>query len=249
MTGEGPIYVYGVVSTTPSLTLPEDGVTNAATRVVESDGLAAVVSTVPGERLRVRRRDLDAHLHAVEQLFEQTTVLPCRFGTVLDSEEDVRRHLLEARRDELQGLLQGLDGRVQMNVKAEYDEPEVLREIVASNPSIARLRERAKGLGDAAYYENIRLGELITEQLSRRRGDDAERIYARLASLATDIVSDEDDAPALLVLKASFLVERKRLDRFDKELEALAKQDAPTMRYEAFGPLPPTAFVSLGREG
>jgi Gas vesicle synthesis protein GvpL/GvpF len=249
MTGEGPIYVYGVVSTTPSLTVPEEGVTNAATRVVESDGLAAVVSTVPGERLRVRRRDLDAHLHAVEQLFEQTTVLPCRFGTVLDSEEDVRRHLLEARRDELQGLLESLDGRVQMNVKAEYDEPEVLREIVASNPSISRLRERVKGLGDAAYYESIRLGELITEQLSIRRGVDAERIYARLASLATDVVSDEDDTPALLVLKASFLVERKRLDGFDKELEAMAKQDAPTMRYEAFGPLPPTAFVSLGREG
>jgi hypothetical protein len=248
MPGDGPIYVYGVVSTAQSLELPEDGVTNAATRVVESDGLAAVVSTVPGERLRVRRRDLDAHLHTVERLFEQTTVLPCRFGTVLASEEDVRRHLLEARRDELHRLLEGLDGQVQMNVKAEYDEPEVLREVVASDPRIARLRERAKGLGDAAYYENIRLGELITEQLSLRRGGDAQRILARLERLATDAVTDEDDAP-LLVLKASFLVERKRVDGFDKELEALAKQDAPTMRFEAVGPLPPTAFVSLGREG
>ena len=249
MTGDGPIYVYGVVSTTQSLDLPKDGVTNAATRVVESDGLAAVVSTVPGERLRVRRRDLDAHLHAVEQLFEQTTVLPCRFGTVLASEDDVRRQLLEARRDELHALLEGLDGRVQMNVKAEYDEPEVLREVVASNPRIARLRERAKGLGDAAYYENIKLGELITEQLSIRRGGDAERIYGRLAPLANDVMINVDEAPALLVLKASFLVERKRLEKFDQELEALAKQDAPTMRYEAVGPLPPTAFVSLGREG
>ena len=120
---------------------------------------------------------------------------------------------------------------------------------MASDARIARLRERAKGLGDAAYYENIRLGELIAEHLSARRGNDAQRIFARLAPLATEVVGDEDESPALLVLKASFLVERKRLDSFDEELEALAKQDAPVMRYEAVGPLPPTAFVSLGREG
>ncbi len=249
MPGDRPIYVYGVVSTRPPITLPGDGVANAATRMVECNGLSAVVSSVPGERLRVRRRDLDAHLHALEQLFDQTTVLPCRFGTVLPSEEDVRRHLLEARRDELNALLKRLAGRAQMNVKAEYDEPEVLREVVASDARVARLRERAKALGDAAYYENIRLGELITEGVSARRGNDAQRIYARLAPLATEIVGDEDEASALRVMKASFLVERKQLNRFDAELEALAKEDAPVIRYEAVGPLPPTAFVSLGREG
>jgi hypothetical protein len=249
MIGDEPIYVYGVVSTSASISLPADGVASAAPRLVESDGLAALVSTVPTERLRVRRKDLHAHLRALEQVFEQTTVLPCRFGTVLPSEDDVRRHLLDARRDELHGLLEALAGRAQMNVNASYDEPEVLREVVASEPRIAQASERTKKLGDAAYYESIRLGELVTARLSTRRSDDAERIHVRLARLATEVVADERDTDALLVLKESFLVERKLLDRFDAELELLAKEEAPTIRFELFGPLPPTAFVSLGQEG
>ena len=249
MIGDEPIYVYGVVSTGASISLPADGVASAAPRLIESNGLAALVSSVPTERLRVRRKDLHAHLRALEEVFEQTTVLPCRFGTVLPSEDDVRRHLLDARREELYGLLEALAGRAQMNVKASYDEPEVLREVLASEPGIASARERAKKLGDAGYYENIRLGELVTASLSARRSDDAERIHARLAPLATDVVADARDAEALLVLKASFLVERTLLERFDAELESLAKQEAPTIRFELVGPLPPTAFVSLGQEG
>jgi hypothetical protein len=224
-------------------------VASEATRLIESDGLAALVSSVPAERLRVRRSDLHAHLRAIEALFEQTTVLPCRFGTVLGSEDDVRQHLLEARRQELHSLLKALAGRVQLNVKAVYDEPEVLREVVAADPGIATARDRAKALGDAAYYENIRLGELVTARLSARRADDVERIHARLARLAEDVVADSRDGDAMLVLKASFLVERKLTDRFDSELESLASEEGPAIRFELVGPLPPTAFVSLGQEG
>jgi hypothetical protein len=197
----------------------------------------------------VRRSDLHAHLRAIEALFEQTTVLPCRFGTVLASEDDVRQHLLDARRKELHSLLEALAGRVQLNLKAVYDEPEVLREVVAADPGIANARERAKALGDAAYYENIRLGELVNARLSARRAGDAERIHARLARLAEDVVADSRDGDAMLVLKASFLVERKLTGRFDKELESLANEEAPSIRFELVGPLPPTAFVSLGQEG
>jgi hypothetical protein len=224
-------------------------VASEATRLVESNGLAALVSSVPAERLRVRRSDLHAHLRAIEEVFEQTTVLPCRFGTVLASEDDVRRHLLDARREELHGLLQRVEGHAQLNVKAVYDEPEVLREVVAADPSIAGASERAKGLGDAAYFQNIQLGELIAGRLAGRRADDAERIHARLAPLAVDVVFDTDDRDPLLVLKASFLVERKLVERFDTALESLVQEEAPAIRFELVGPLPPTAFVSLGQEG
>jgi gas vesicle protein GvpL/GvpF len=204
---------------------------------------------VPEERLRVRRKDLHAHLRTLEEVFEQTTVLPCRFGTVLASEEDVRQHLLEARREELRGLLERVDGHAQLNVKAVYDETEVLREVVASDPSIAGASARARGLGDAAYFENINLGEQVAARLAGRRADDAERIHARLAPLAKDVVVDTDDGDPLLVLKASFLVARKQVDRFDRELESVTQQEAPTIRFELVGPLPPTAFVSLAQEG
>jgi len=248
MTGEGPIYVYGVVSSGADVAPPTSGVADAATRLVESNGLAAVVSTVPGDRLRVRRRDLMAHLHALEEVSAQTTVLPFRFGTVLPSEADVERELLQARAEELHELLERFADAVQVNVKATYDETEVVRELVSSNPEIARARERAKKLGDAGYYENIRVGELVAGGLAARRAADAERLQGSLAALASDVAADPVDDGGLLVMKTSFLVDRSGLEGFDAELEAVAAREAPVIRFESFGPLPPAAFVSLGQE-
>jgi hypothetical protein len=40
-------------------------------------------------------------------------------------------------------------------------------------------------------------------------------------------------------------VERGRLERFDEALDELASREGPRLRFESFGPLPPTAFASL----
>src|SRR5438132_446961 len=76
--------------------------------------------------------------------------------------------------------LSRLDGRVQMNVKVSYEEEAVLGEIVAGEPEIARLRRATAAAGDAAYYDNIRLGELVAAALAARRAQDAERLFAHL---------------------------------------------------------------------
>jgi Gas vesicle synthesis protein GvpL/GvpF len=157
--------------------------------------------------------------------------------------------LLDARAEELHALLDRLTGRAQLNVKASYDEDAVLREVVASQPEVARARERVRALGNAAYYENIRLGELVAGTLAARQADDAERIHARLASVAAEAVPEPVDPGGLLVLKTAYLVARQQLDRFDAELESLAASEAPAILFESFGPLPPTAFVTLRQEG
>jgi hypothetical protein len=238
-----PIYVYGVVRSGSVEAAPAEGVADAPTELIEQDGLAALVSKLPAERLRARRRDLTRHLRALEETFAETTVVPCPFGTVLPSEELVKTLLLEARRDELLGLLERLEGRVQMNVKAAYDEGEILREIVSAEPEIARLRQRTSQLGEAAYYDSIRLGQLVAAALERHRARDAESVLGRLLPEAEDAVSEQTGD--LVVLKASFLVARGRLERFDRGLDELASIEGPRVRFESFGPLPPTAFASL----
>jgi hypothetical protein len=243
-----PVYVYGVVPGAAGLSLTAPGIADRPLEVVEHDGVAAVVSELPAGDLRVRRRDLDAHLRSLEQIFDQTTVVPCSFATVMSSREDVERELLAARREELEALLRRLEGHVQMNVKAEYDEQAVLQRVVAEEPEIARARERARALGDAAHFENIRLGELVAGVIAARRAADAERIAARLVATAADSVVEPADRE-LLVFKGSFLVARDRLGGFDAELESLAAAEANLMRFESFGPLPPTAFAVLEQGG
>ena len=84
------------------------------------------------------------------------------------------------------------------------------------------------------------LGEFAA--LAARRAQDAERLFAHLARETEAAVADE--AGDLLVLKASFLVAGKRRKRFEKAVETLAAENAPLLRFEEVGPLPPTAFVT-----
>jgi gas vesicle protein GvpL/GvpF len=236
-------YVYGVVAARDAPDLSLDGVAGAPVDVVPEGGLAALVSPVPQGTFRVRRRDLFSHLRVLEEAFAEATVVPCAFGMVLPSEDAVRSEFLGARADELHGLLRRLDGFVQLNVRASYDEDVVLREIVAADPAIADLREQVRVLGDAGYHARIALGERVAAALAVRREQDGRALYERLSKRAAEVSVDgpgEQD-----VLKASFLVARKQVRAFDDELDAIARTEAPRLRLDTFGPLPPAAFVSL----
>ena len=162
-------YVYGVVAADSIPELELTGVADAPVRVVRGRDVAALVSLLPQEQLRVRRRDLHGHLRVLEQAFAETTIVPCAFGMVLGSEGAVRAEFLDARHDDLLALLQHLDGFGQLNVRVSYDEDVVLREIVAADPTIARLREQTRGLGDEGHHARIRLGELVAASLASVR--------------------------------------------------------------------------------
>ena len=241
-----PVYVYGVVPAEASVSVGEPGVAGNPVEVVAHDGVAAVLSDFPPHDPRVRRRDLRAHLRTLELVLEQTVVAACPFGTVFGSRSDVEERFLAPRRDELRRLLERLEGHVQVNVKAEYDEEAVLRELAGNDDEIAASRARARTMGPAAYYENIRLGELVSARLAERRASDREQILARLSEPAADAAPDPPDGDQLVVFKGSFLVDRDRLPEFDAALEHLAAAEADRLRFEEIGPLPPTAFARLG---
>jgi hypothetical protein len=234
------VYFYGVIPRAGVKRLESEGIGGAAVETVEHDDLAALVSPMPASA-RVSRRDLQRHLKILEEAFAQTTILPCPFGTVVASRDDVVESVLAPRRQQLLEAMKRLSGRVQMNVKAVYVEDAVMRELVEDNNEIARLRERTRILGDAGYYERIHLGELVAAALANRREVDGKRILRELSRHADDVVAEDDESAAL---KASFLVARDSLDGFDGVLEKLARSEQPALRFEAIGPLPPTAFAA-----
>lgn len=235
-------YVYGVVGSGTLQAVNSDGVSGSSVEIVDGDGVAALVSDLPSRDLRVRRTDLRRHLDVIEEAFRATTILPCRFGTVVESRNDVHDELLAYRREDLLAGLAELKGRVQLNVKATYDEDLLLAAIVARDPQIARLRDATRALGEGAYAERLQLGELVAAAVADQRDTDAARILDTLARKADAVALDEPTPDG--ALKASFLVERSRLRKFDKSLEDVAAQEQPRLRFDVIGPLPPTAFAS-----
>src|SRR5918998_797649 len=140
---ETGVYVYGIAPATADLrpeSLQGVGEAPGAVRVVDASGLAALVSDVPAGWTGARREDVEAHDHVLSQTIETSTIVPMRFGVVLDSDDHVRRDLLERHGDEIRALIERVDGRVQMSVKAFYVEEALLRATLARNPGLKRRR-------------------------------------------------------------------------------------------------------------
>jgi hypothetical protein len=236
------VYVYAFVRAGALKRFRHEGVGNADATVVEGDGIAAIVSPVKTMDMKLKRRDLHRHLGVIESAFQSTTVIPCAFGTIVESPAELEDGVLVGARDDLLEGFERLDGTVQMNVKATYDEEELLREIVATDPQVLELRERTRGAGEAAHADRVLLGEIVAARIDERTERDAARLVEALASRSVDVALEPADRGA--ALKASFLVERKSLGRFESALEEIARAEQPLLRFEAIGPLPPTAFAA-----
>jgi hypothetical protein len=160
----------------------------------------------------------------------------------------VRAELLDAHREALEAQLEEMSGKVEMNVKAIYDEGAVLREVLAENRDIARAKEKLQGSSDdATYYARIDLGERIVAALEQKRAADDQDIVDRLAprALAVEVGQPMHERMAV---NASFLVTEDGLDEFNAELDRIAESHGGRLRFKATGPLPPHSFVELGLE-
>jgi hypothetical protein len=241
----GAQVVYGVVRGDARLDELPEGIAGAPVRVVGSGALGALVSTVEGPEVRATRRDLISHSRVLERALASGPVLPLRFGTVLADEASVVSDLLEPRREELTTLLARFERKVELRVKGFYRDEELLREVVAADPGIARLREATRGVPEAAGYgARLRLGEAVARAVEAVRARDAGEIVGRLRGLADDVALDEEPREGVAVA-ASFLVERDRVWAFDEAMDELARRHEGRIRFKYLGPLPPHSFVSL----
>ena len=247
MTADQPgtaVYVYGIVPAAETIEVESPGVGEAGggVRSVVQGAIAALVSDVEAGPLAAAR-GLRGHWGVLEEAVSKTTVLPVRFGTVLESETVLLEEYLGARHDQLAAQLEELAGKVQLTVKGFYDEERLLRGVVERSPAVARLSQGVRGKPEAAtYYDRIRLGELVAGEVEQARESDAALVLGRLEPLALaarrEPPSTRDGA-----VHAAFLVERGRIDEFSRAVSELAAEVEGRMQLRYLGPLPPYSFT------
>jgi Gas vesicle synthesis protein GvpL/GvpF len=207
--------------------------------------IAALVSG-PGTREhqsegRALRRDLRAHEQAVRRAMEIGTILPVSFGTIFEDDRQVVDELLKPNADELAALLDEFEGLVELTVKAELVEDQVLRGLLERDAELRAWRDAASFGGTD---EQIAFGQALAGSVEGEARQRAERLLPRLASLARN-VRVTAEARGLTILKASFLVDKRKIRQFDAAVEKLASESAPLVHFDYVGPLPPYSFVSL----
>jgi Gas vesicle synthesis protein GvpL/GvpF len=233
-------YVYGVVPKSAGRKISARGVQGADVAPVEHERLTALTSTLQSATLDAR--DLRAHWRVLEEAFQQGVVLPVRFGTVVESEDAVRREVLDPNADRLSELMEQMSGLVQLNLKGLYDEERLLKAIVASNPKVARLRERVRAQrATAPTPEQLALGQLVDQEIPRWQEADRASVRETLASFAVAVREDEVAHPS--AFSVAFLVKRDAMDDFGRGVAALRESFGDRIELRFTGPLPPFSFA------
>jgi len=246
----GNTYLYGVVRwPRPKGGFAGEGVGDPPrpVRVVGSGTVAALVSYVWAEEVsdqnvRALRRDMKAHSAVLNRVAAEITVLPVRFGVVLPSDGVLVERFLEPRRAELDEMLTRLEGCIELTLRATYLEDQVLREVAARHPELAGAGGgRARSL---AYESRIEAGRQVASAIEGLADADAHWLLESLSPVVRH-VQTRKPLTELNVINASFLVERRQLEKFDRRLEKIHNEVGHRMQLDCIGPLPPFSFVDL----
>jgi len=239
------IYVYGILPADVELTseMPGVGDPPGQVRVVQSDGLAALVSEVDVTRPLGSPEDLRVHKEILDASATELPVLPLRFGAVLASEDAVAEELLAANHDEFATAISELDGRAEYVVKGRYIEQAVLDEVLSGNKRAARLADKIRGKNpDATRDARIQLGEMINEGVSAKREEDT-RVLGNamkghcVASVVREPTHELDAA------HVAFLVDTDKEDDMERVIENLAHDWQGWIEVRLIGPMAAYDFV------
>ena len=239
-----PSYVYGVVAADTVLPAGLRGLgPSGKVSLVRQGKVAAVVGDVPTDRPLGTRDDLMTHESVVDAVAGATTILPMRFPAVVE-QEGVVEELLSPNEEFFLQVLAELEGRVQFTLKGRYEQEIVLREVIEEDQEIRALQERVSALPeDAAYYDRVKLGELVVAALEQRREVDATELYEQLETIAVAVAPHQPIQPED-VIDAALLIDRADVEAFGQVVDRLGEAWSGRIRFRLLGPLAPYDFVS-----
>ena len=216
------LYLYAIAESTrvPDLR----GLRGAPLKAVGEAGLFAIASEHDELRVEPSEDDLWAHEHVVEDLMDNGSVLPMRFGSALASEDEVLE-VLARRRQDFEAALERVRGAVELSVRvaiaAEPDDSE--------NDSKDR---EEQGPGTAYLLERL--------HRERHQSKATTRVLETLESLARASTGWSGELRRRQ-WKAAYLVSHDRIDAFTEQVNLLDAElgDATVL---CTGPWPPYSF-------
>jgi Gas vesicle synthesis protein GvpL/GvpF len=242
-------YLYCVTRSQPFVgngsRFQAEGIAGRPARLVSEADLAAIVSDSPQDEYDITHENVTAHERVVEAAMQKTDVLPVSFGTVASSDQEIRDQLLKREADELREQLEWVTNRVEMGVKALWEQNALFARITTEDSTIQELRDQIVGTTPEETYDlRLQLGELTDAAIQQIREQDAAVVLDTLSPLAVDTRTN-DVITDMMIVNASFLVDRNQVQTFIDNVNALQRDQAGLMTVQLAGPLPPYNFVSI----
>src|SRR4029078_12711433 len=198
-------------------------VDEARVRRIEVEGIAAAVGEVALDRPPGRRADLMAHSKVVDALADSGVVVPVQFGSGLGVRDSVSQEFLAANGEHFAHLLSVLEGTTEFILRETYDEEHWRGGVVRGDPGFADLHRHTRDLPPGTPHPDlVRLGELVSAALERKRAYDTDLILATMRPHVLDHVERAGGGLDHL-LDVAFLIDRMTTKQFEDTLEGLAE--------------------------
>jgi hypothetical protein len=187
-----------------------------------------------------------AHEKVLEEMMKEFTVLPVRFSTISEHDDDTGiLRILEKDYRKFDDLLVKMDGKKELGLKILAHESAIYEKIIEKYDAIRSLRDKLMNLpADKTHYQRMKIGEMVVEALKKETEGYKNSILAVLNPLADD-VKINDNYGEMMILNAAFLIKNNIEPEFDLAVNELDEKYGGLMTFKYVGTLPPYNFVNL----
>ncbi len=207
--------------------------------------VGAVISNSPIKKYPVCRENCLTHERAIEMVMKEGfTVLPVRYCTIAEDEEQVKK-ILKRDHDRFKDLLSKMKNKVELGLKAIFDEKLIYQDIQAKNREIRLWKEKLMHQpAEKTYRERAELGRMVETALNREKDKAKNLALKTLEGIAGDYVVN-DNYGERMFLNASFLVDKNKEPEFNKMVDELNEKLGEGVRLKYVEGLPPFNFVCV----
>jgi len=241
-------YIYGIIRHAGPLDFGPIGIGKRGDNVygINYNDISAVVSNSPIIQYEARRVFMIAHQKVLEEVMTSITVLPVRFSTISEHNDDAGiLRILEIDYDKFDGLLNKMDGKKELGLKVLAHEAPIYKSILEKYDETRSLRDKLINLpADKTHYQRMKIGEMVAEALKKEIENYKNIILDVLNPLADD-KKINDNYGEMMILNAAFLIKNTVEPMFDKVVNNLDEKYGHLMTFKYVGTLPPYNFVNL----
>jgi hypothetical protein len=241
---EAGLYLYGIIDAQDGLDVSMPGIEGGDVELIEVDGIAAVITRVGHQKIRPQRANLAVHHKLLHGLVQHQTVIPCAFGMVASSEEQLQE-VLRANGDELRRQLAQFRGKAEMSLSVYWNTSNIFEFFVTTNQELKEMRDRVFRPGrEPSMDERLELGKLFESLLRQCRQQHTQQVIDTLSPYCAEIRA-VDPGQEQVIMKLVCLVQKDQQERFEEGIQEAARKFDDHYCFKYNGPWAAFDFVDV----
>ncbi len=170
-------------------------------------------------------------------IFNHYTILPIRFGTMVDSEEEIE-DFLASNYIHIKWAFDRLKGKAEITVHLSWDLKAVLQEINQDKQWLDNAKQSIN------LTNTAEIGRLLFVTADTKKKEIVDSVHCKLIAVSLDS-SDGRCSNEQIIMNRSYLIERTAERLFDEAMTELAEENKSYLSLKYIGPLPPYSFAPV----